>query len=168
MYIVCAVWGAACILQLSGLLRIAVRHAPELRGSAAYPLFACIGWMLLIYSLHAIRGPLSTAGTLNEWIRWGFYGTVGFAAWVLGRDREGRQRLQLIWHLTGGLLCASAFLAVYGLWDLPHAVLRTADLAVSATGARLGGLLQYPNAFGAVMAAFLLERLFALPAALRR
>lgn len=168
LYIVCAVWGVVCLLQLRGFLRIAARHASELRRSATYPLFVCIGLMLLIYSLHAIRGPLSTGGTLNEWIRWGFYGTVGFAAWILSRDREGRQRLQLIWHLTGGLLCTSAFLAVYGLWDLPHAVLRTADPAVSASGARLGGLLQYPNAFGAVMAAFLLERLFALPAALRR
>ncbi|MEA3571071.1 O-antigen ligase family protein [Paenibacillus phoenicis] len=64
--------------------------------------------------------------------------------------------------LLGGLLAVTALAVVYGLLPLPGAILRTADPAVSATGARLGGLLQYPNAFGAVMAAFLLERLMRL------
>ncbi|MFR9710417.1 hypothetical protein ACL02P_13600 [Paenibacillus sp. MB22_1] len=64
--------------------------------------------------------------------------------------------------LLGGLLAVTALAVVYGLLPLPGAILRTADPAVSASGARLGGLLQYPNAFGAVMAAFLLERLMRL------
>lgn len=45
---------------------------------------------------------------------------------------------------------------------LPGAILRTEDRELAAAGARLGGLLQYPNTFGAVMAAAMLERLTAL------
>jgi O-antigen ligase len=49
-----------------------------------------------------------------------------------------------------------------GVVTVPYAILRTGDSQVSLTGARLGGLLQYPNTFGAVAAALILERLLLL------
>jgi hypothetical protein len=58
----------------------------------------------------------------------------------------------------------SALLAVCGGLPLRFAVAYTASPEVSVAGARLGGLLQYPNTFGAVMAVFLLERMFAVAA----
>lgn len=66
-----------------------------------------------------------------------------------------------MWHLLGITISLSALLAVCGGLPVPYAVAYTESPGVSATGARLAGLLQYPNAFGAVMAVYLLERLFA-------
>lgn len=64
--------------------------------------------------------------------------------------------------MMGALLTSSALLSVYGVIDIPFSIIRTDNLGISATGARLAGLLQYPNTFGAILAAILLERIFAL------
>ncbi|KOR82102.1 O-antigen ligase family protein [Paenibacillus solani] len=130
-------------------------------------LIGCICGMMLLYGLHGIGEPLSLAGTMKEIIRWGSYGSFAVIAWRICRTAEGLRMMQAGWHLMGAVLCGSALLAVYGLFALPYGIYLTADANISATGARLGGLLQYPNTFGAVMAAFLLERLFALPSVLR-
>ncbi|GIP54617.1 O-antigen ligase family protein [Paenibacillus vini] len=66
------------------------------------------------------------------------------------------------WLLLTGGLAVTSLAAVYGGLSLPGAILRTEDRELAAAGARLGGLLQYPNTFGAVMAAAMLERLTAL------
>ena len=109
-------------------------------------------------------GPLSVPSTVEAMLFWTFVGVFGAALGMLATARplHGRRLLEAGWVLTGGLLAVTALAAVYGGLPLPGAILRTSDPAVSATGARLGGLLQYPNAFGAVMAAFLLERLMRL------
>ncbi|OME89451.1 MULTISPECIES: O-antigen ligase family protein [Paenibacillus] len=127
----------------------------------------CICGMILMYVLHAIGRPLSLEGTMKEIILWGSYGSFAAVAWRICRAGDGLRMMQAGWHLMGAVLCGSALLAVYGLLELPYGIYHTADADISATGARLGGLLQYPNTFGAVMAAFLLERLFALPSVLR-
>lgn len=130
-------------------------------------LIACLCGVILLYVLHGIGEPLSLTGTMKEIIRWGSYGCFTVMAWRICRTAEGLRMMQAGWHLMGAVLCGSALLAVYGLLALPYGIYLTADADISATGARLGGLLQYPNTFGAVMAAFLLERLSALPSALR-
>ncbi|NMO97296.1 O-antigen ligase domain-containing protein, partial [Paenibacillus lemnae] len=171
LYAISAVWGGGCLLILAVCIRDSRRMEMirnHLCWSGSYPLMGLSILMIGIYSVHACTGPVSMEGTLQEWISWSLYGSAGLAAWLLGGEARGRQLVMCLWHAAGVLLCGSALLAVYGLLDLPHVVMRVADPAVSASGARLGGLLQYPNTFGAVMAAFLLERLFALPAALRR
>ncbi|GIP01094.1 hypothetical protein J14TS5_61790 [Paenibacillus lautus] len=127
----------------------------------------CICGMILMYVLHAIGRPLSLEGTMKEIILWGSYGSFAAVAWRICRAGDGLRMMQAGWHLMGAVLCGGALLAVYGLLELPYGIYHTADADISATGARLGGLLQYPNTFGAVMAAFLLERLFALPSVLR-
>lgn len=127
----------------------------------------CICAILLIYVIHGIGRPLSLEGTMKEIILWGSYGSFAIAAWRACRTGPGLRIMHAGWHLLGAVLCGSALLAVYGLMELPYGIYHTADADISATGARLGGLLQYPNTFGAVMAAFLLERLFALPSVLR-
>ncbi|SMF70976.1 Lipid A core-O-antigen ligase and related enzymes [Paenibacillus uliginis N3/975] len=161
-------WGISCMLLTAGYVltgnkpRFLKQHKTPL-----FPLLVCVGGIVIIYIWHGMNGSISAEGTGNEIIRWGLFGSVGTALWMASREQEGGRMLRLVWHMTGLILCGSALLAVYGLVDLPHAFFRSVNLEVSATGARLGGLLQYPNTFGAVMAAFLLERLFALPAALR-
>ncbi|RAR45876.1 O-antigen ligase domain-containing protein, partial [Paenibacillus sp. MDMC362] len=127
----------------------------------------CICGMILMYVLHGVGQPLSLEGTMNEIILWGSYACFTAVAWRISRTGDGLRLMQIGWHLLGAVLCGSALLAVYGLLELPYGIYHTADADISASGARLGGLLQYPNTFGAVMAAFLLERLFALPPVLR-
>ncbi|MFG1735957.1 O-antigen ligase family protein [Paenibacillus sp. 843] len=145
--------------------------APADRGLRV--LLGCICGMILIYVLHGIGigmgigRALTLEGTMKEIILWGTYGSFAAVAWRICRRSDGLLMMQAGWHLMGAVLCGSALLAVYGLLQLPYGIYHTADADISATGARLGGLLQYPNTFGAVMAAFLLERLFALPSVLR-
>jgi len=175
LYLAAASW-AGLLLLFSGLRRtsgyrrssyhraaLPVKTRDPCRAIAAIG----IGGILAIYVLHGLQGPVSMEGTLKEIVLWGLYGSFAAVAWEVSGTAEGRASLSLGWHLIGAALCGSALLHVYGVLDLPYGIYHTADPAVSATGARLGGLLQYPNTFGAVMAAFLLERLLALPPVLQ-
>ncbi|MEK5490894.1 O-antigen ligase family protein [Paenibacillus sp. FSL R7-0297] len=98
---------------------------------------------------------------MNELLRWGFYTSFALFAVLVAGNRRGGTLLAAVWHLLGLVISLSALLAVCGGLPVPYAVAYSQSPEVSATGARLAGLLQYPNAFGAVMAVFLLERLFA-------
>nr|WP_145164969.1 O-antigen ligase family protein [Paenibacillus terrae] len=124
--------------------------------------------MMLLYAVHGAIGSVSVLGDGNQALRWALYGSFVVLAWLQGSDKRGRLVLAAVWHMTGGLLAMTALLPVYGWFPLPYAIAYTADPEVSATGARLAGMLQYPNTFGAVMALFLLERLFALGQLLQR
>ena len=115
----------------------------------------------LLYAIQALGSPVSAQGTLNEMLRSGFYTSFVTLALLAARTRRGRTLLAAVWHLLGITISLSALLAVCGGLPVPYAVAYTQSPGVSATGARLAGLLQYPNAFGAVMAMYLLERLFA-------
>ncbi|SEU25278.1 O-antigen ligase family protein [Paenibacillus sp. NFR01] len=119
------------------------------------------------YALHLRLEPVSLTGTMNELFRWGFYTAFAWLACLSTATRGGRTALAALWHIVGLLLSLSALLAVCGVVPLPYAVLRTASPEISATGVRLGGLLEYPNTFGAVMAIFGLERWFAVAEAVR-
>ncbi|ETT49209.1 O-antigen polymerase, partial [Paenibacillus sp. FSL R7-269] len=94
-------------------------------------------------------------------LRSGFYTSFVTFALLAARTRRGGTLLAAVWHMLGITISLSALLAVCGGLPVPYAVAYTQSPGVSATGARLAGLLQYPNAFGAVMAVYLLERLFA-------
>lgn len=117
--------------------------------------------LCFLYAIHALGSPVSAQGTLNEMLRSGFYTSFVTFALLAARTRRGVTLLAAVWHLLGITISLSALLAVCGGLPIPYAVAYTQSPGVSATGARLAGLLQYPNAFGAVMAVYLLERLFA-------
>ncbi|WP_433944085.1 hypothetical protein [Paenibacillus sp. SN-8-1] len=115
-----------------------------------------------LYGAHLLTSPVSMQGTLDQALRWAFYGV--FAAGLASAVKLPAARAVL---RAGPAVCAvtltaAGFAAVYGLAQLPHAVLRTASAELSAAGARLGGLLEYPNTLGAVFGALLLERLASL------
>lgn len=175
LYLAAASWAGLLLLvfglaRISGYRRSSYHRAilPVITRDPYRAIAAIgIGGILGIYVLHGLQAPVSMEGTLKEIVLWGLYGSFAAAAWEVSRTAEGMASLRLGWHLIGAVLCGSALLHVYGVLDLPYGIYHTADPAVSATGARLGGLLQYPNTFGAVMAAFLLERLFALAPALQ-
>lgn len=115
-----------------------------------------------LYGIHLAIGPLSYQSTYEALFRWLFYGVFGMALYRVSREKRGRHWLKVGWVAMASLLTISALSTLYGVVVVPHVVLRTGDGEIAAAGARLGGLLQYPNTFGAIMAAFLLERLMAL------
>ncbi|OMD08573.1 hypothetical protein BJP47_29620 [Paenibacillus odorifer] len=118
--------------------------------------------ILSLYVIHWMCGPLSSQGTMNEMLRWGLYASFAILVCFCAVNLVGRRILNVIWSMLGMTLCLSALLAVCGVVKLPFAVAYSNSAEVSATGVRLAGLMEYPNAFGAVMAVFLLERLFAV------
>ncbi|OMC74193.1 hypothetical protein BK125_22825 [Paenibacillus odorifer] len=118
--------------------------------------------ILSLYVIHWLRGPLSSQGTMNEMLRWGLYASFALLVCFCAVNRVGRRIVNVTWSMAGMFLSMSALLAVCGVVKLPFAVAYSNSAEVSATGVRLAGLMEYPNAFGAVMAVFLLERLFAV------
>ncbi|WP_169744618.1 O-antigen ligase family protein [Paenibacillus stellifer] len=143
-------------LRLRSADKLLSRMAPGEIGVLAGP-FLLAG----LYGISLLRHPVSAQGTVNELLSWSACGCFAVLAWRAASRRQSGRLLRAGWHLAGGLLCASGLLAYFRLLPIPYAVLTGASPQVSASGARLGGLLQYPNAFGAAMAVFLLERLFA-------
>ncbi len=122
----------------------------------------CPFLMMILYGGHRLSQPLSAQGTVVELLKWGTYGTFFVIAYYVGHKKKGRVLIQVGWHGMGLLLSLSAIFDIYGLVNIAHNIVYTSNPGISATGARLAGMLQYPNTFGAIMAAFLLERLFAL------
>ncbi|MEK5256848.1 O-antigen ligase family protein [Paenibacillus sp. FSL F4-0125] len=120
--------------------------------------------VLLLYLVHWLGEPLSAQGTMNEMLRWGLYASFAFLVCFCALNRVGRQLIIASWSILGMFLSMSALLAVCGVVELSFAVAYSNSSEVSITGARLAGVMEYPNAFGAVMAIFLLERLFAAAA----
>lgn len=122
----------------------------------------CSVVIFILYGIHALRQPISSQGTMNELLRWGMYVSFAVLAMLAAGVRRGGAILAAVWHLLGLIISLSALFAVCGGLPIPYAIAFSQSPEVSATGARLAGLLQYPNTFGAVMAVFLLERLFAV------
>ncbi|MEJ9159248.1 hypothetical protein P4I20_01745, partial [Paenibacillus graminis] len=170
IYMFLTVWLALCgLLCVWGQAASALRHAERggyvlaipVVNKAALILLGCPLAILILYAWAGLRGPVSAQETADELLRWAFYAAFAILAHFCAADRHGARFLTAIWHVTGMTISLSALLAVCAELKLPYAIAYTAAPEVSATGARLAGLLQYPNTFGAVMAVFLLERLFA-------
>ncbi|MFF2019837.1 O-antigen ligase family protein [Paenibacillus sp. NPDC058177] len=118
--------------------------------------------ILCLYGIHWLRGPLSAQANFDEMWRWALYGSFALIAYSSAGSKGAARLLRASWHGLGVTLCLSALLPLCTGLTLAFNVAYTSAPDVSVTGARLAGLLQYPNTFGAVMAVFLLERLFAV------
>ncbi len=117
--------------------------------------------MMICYALHAWAGSVSKQGSMDEMLRWSLLAMFTLLTAILAARTDGARWLACGWQIAGGLLVLSGILAVCGVLPLPFGVMRTADPEISSAGARLGGLLQYPNAYGAVVGMYALERLTA-------
>lgn len=137
-------------------------HSAELRTSV-WPLA-----LAMLFGLHAWLGSGSRQGSMEELFRWSLLAAFALLAAMLARQPHGARWFACGWQLAGGVLVLSGLLAVCGMLPLPGGVMRTADPELSFAGARLGGLLQYPNAYGAVVGMYALERLAAAAAVLAR
>ncbi|WP_346779359.1 tetratricopeptide repeat protein [Paenibacillus brevis] len=136
-----------------------------LRQAAPVPAVLAPTALAVLYILHLGLEPASVQATILSAVFWLF--ASGYAAALQAASSGGRRAARFLesgWLLATGLLALASLAVVYGCLPWPGAILRTADREVAAAGARLGGLLQYPNTFGAVMGAALLERLTALAA----
>lgn len=117
--------------------------------------------MMTCFGLHAWAGSVSKQGSMDEMLRWSLLAMFTLLTAILAARTDGARWLACGWQMAGGLLVLSGILAVCGILPLPFGVMRTADPEISSAGARLGGLLQYPNAYGAVVGMYALERLTA-------
>ncbi|MBD7970709.1 O-antigen ligase family protein [Paenibacillus gallinarum] len=116
----------------------------------------------VIYALQFIGGnPISLEGTFQDMIRFGFISVFAAVCLLLGRKPLGKRWLAASIQVAGWLLVISGLSAVCGLFVLPYTILRTDDPLISFAGARLSGVLEYPNAYAALVGMFLLERLAA-------
>lgn len=163
--------GIATILGLrriptsSGAASIVLQAEPRMKLSLPY-LKAAMAPAILssLYILHLGLGPVSVQATILSAAFWLFAAVYAAALQTASHGKGAARFLESGWLLTSGLLALASLAVVYGCLPWPGAILRTADREVAGAGARLGGLLQYPNTFGAVMGAALLERLTALAA----
>ena len=155
-------------IRLSGVfksneeMKIQYLHM-NLNGWILWPLI-----MMVCYGLHACLGSVSTQGSMDEMLRWSLLAIFALLAVTLASCAHSVRWFTFGWQAAGGLLVFSGLLAVCGVLPLPFAVMRTADPEISSAGARLGGLLQYPNAYGAVVGMYALERLAAVARAMAR
>lgn len=117
--------------------------------------------MMMCYAAHVWAGSASAQGSMDEMLRWSLLTMFALLAALLAVSPGGVSWLACGWQLAGGMLVLSGLLAVCGVLPLPYGVMRTADPEISSAGARLGGLLQYPNVYGAVVGMYTLERLTA-------
>lgn len=169
MYLFLTLWFVMCSVALLylyigvGKWRSSTGGASGVRRALKIMLTAPL-IVLSLYQIHWLRDPLSAQGTMNEILRWGLYASFAFLVCFCALNRVGRQLIIAAWSILGIFLSISALLAVCGVVELPFAIAYSNSSEVSITGARLAGVMEYPNAFGAVMAVFLLERLFAVAA----
>lgn len=115
-----------------------------------------------MYAGHLFNNTLSVHATMLSVIGWLFYAAVGVFIYINVGESDTRKRIERGWGIVTGFLAITALAAVYGILPVPYAILRSADPELTANGARLGGLLQYPNTLGAIMGAALVERLMRL------
>lgn len=136
-----------------------------------YAYFRWMFWPLAMavwFCLHVWIGSVSVQGSLDEMLRWSLLAIFALLTVMLAARANGARWFAWGWQLAGGLLVLSGVLAACGVLPLPYGVMRTADPEISSAGARLGGLLQYPNAYGAIVGMYALERLAAAARAMAR
>lgn len=114
----------------------------------------CIGCLQLFFS------PIHMKAHIEFTVQFAFYTAFCFVMVNLLRDSIGLRVLYLSWLILGVVAIISALGVVYGLWSIPHALWQNTNDPRMAT--RLGGVLQYPNTFGTLIAAVILEKLMML------
>ncbi|MFC3800316.1 O-antigen ligase family protein [Cohnella sp. GCM10012308] len=106
------------------------------------------------YGCAWLAGPASVKGTADSLLRWCAYGAWLTLSALLAARRGGRAAGHAALHAAGLFFVWGGLAGWYGWIRYPDIVYRSSDAALSMTGARLAGFLQYPNACGVVAAFF--------------
>ncbi|MBP1906378.1 O-antigen ligase [Paenibacillus turicensis] len=132
--------------------------------SNVYPVESILWFIPLIVTsigcLQLFFSPIHMNAHIELIVQFAFYTAFCFVIVNLLRDSSGLRVVYLSWLILGAVAIISALVVVYGLWSIPHALWQNANDPRMAT--RLGGVLQYPNTFGALMVAIILEKLMLL------
>ncbi|TJY38503.1 hypothetical protein E5161_20180 [Cohnella pontilimi] len=149
--------GAGAVLAISALLRLPGTGKLRQQG---IPLMAVLPLAIAAcYGIVYLAGPASVKGTADAMMRWTSY--AGWLALLLvwWNKPDNRASGEAAVQAAGLFVLAGGWLGWFGVWPFPDIVLRFDDPELSATGARLAGFFQYPNAYGAVLAFFLVRQL---------
>ncbi|MFD2615632.1 O-antigen ligase family protein [Paenibacillus gansuensis] len=126
------------------------------------PLFPALTWALLplgmavLYALKLGYHPASAGATINELLRWTFYGCFLWLAALYGQRPRGREAMNWLLPWVGIFVTGGAWLGFYGVLDFPNIVVYTDDRRLSEAGFRLSGFFQYANMLAAVLSALFL------------
>ncbi|MDI4647559.1 O-antigen ligase family protein [Cohnella hashimotonis] len=108
------------------------------------------------YGCAWLAGPASVKGTADSLLRWCAYGAWLTLAAMFASMRGGKAAGHAALHAAGLYFVWGGLAGWFGWIRYPDIVYRSSDAALSMTGARLAGFLQYPNACGAVAAFYTL------------
>ncbi|CAM3968255.1 O-antigen ligase family protein [Cohnella lubricantis] len=109
-----------------------------------------------VYALVYMLQPASTKGTADAFLRWTAYASWMVLLGILMADSLRRKAAWAGLQAVGAFLVIGGWLGWFDWLRFPEIIFRSNEAALAANGARLAGFLQYPNAFGAVVAAFAL------------
>ncbi|WP_221469318.1 O-antigen ligase family protein [Cohnella nanjingensis] len=132
---------AACV---AAGVWLRARRLPPLWSAAPFGL-------VLAYALSYLAGPASVKGTVDAMLRWSLYGGWMVLAGLFFSKPLRRSAGLAAFHAAGLTVVLGGLAGWYGWLAYPEIVFRSTDAALSATGARLAGFLQYPNAYAAVL-----------------
>ncbi|MBJ6361326.1 O-antigen ligase family protein [Paenibacillus sp. GCM10012307] len=104
------------------------------------------------YALHLLAAPLSIMGTLQQAMRWTFFGVFFLLVYAAASSKGGRSAAMLAMQLTGAFITFSSLAFWMGWAAFPEALFYSGNEQISALGARLAGFFQYPNMLAAVLA----------------
>ncbi|MCC3375810.1 FimV/HubP family polar landmark protein [Cohnella sp. REN36] len=122
-----------------------------LRSRMRPPLWAAAPFgLVLAYALPLLGEPASVKGTADALLRWGMLGAWTVLAGLFLAKPIRRHAGMAAFHASGLFVVLGGLAGWYGWLPFPDIVFRSGDAALAATGARLAGFLQYPNAFAAV------------------
>lgn len=144
-------------LEAALLVAAAVSAIAAIAAGRALPWWALAPLGLAAaYGCAWLAGPASVKGTADSLLRWCAYGAWLALAALFAARRGGRAAGHVALHAAGLYFVWGGLAGWFGWIRYPDIVYRSSDAALSMTGARLAGFLQYPNASGAVAAFFAL------------
>jgi len=125
-------------------------------GRPVRPLLMAPFALAALYALELLVGPASWKGTADGWIRWTAYGSWTILLGLFLSNERNRIGGWLALQAAGLFAVGGGLAGWFGWIDFPEMLFRSSNAEMAARGVRLAGFFQYPNAFGALAAAFAL------------
>ncbi|CAH1210797.1 hypothetical protein PAECIP111893_03284 [Paenibacillus plantiphilus] len=126
------------------------------RGLRAVPLAAYSPLALaLLYCVAMFNQPASMLGTIEQALRWSAYSAFLIISYIWFGEERNRGWLSASIQAAGAFIVWGSLACWMGWTYFPEMIMTTGDARLSAVGARLAGFVQYPNAFAAIAAAYL-------------